>query len=65
MVITRGNEVYPVSRANEVRKGDEADVLLFSEQADKARAWMRERGWEPLESPAVESSEALPAPEPA
>lgn len=47
LVITRGNAVYPVSRRNEIRKDDEADVLVFSEQADKARAWLRERGWVP------------------
>ena len=36
LVITRGEAVYPVSRRNDIRKGDEADVLIFSEQADKA-----------------------------
>lgn len=52
LVVTRGRDVFPAHSRQQPRKGDRVDFLVYTEQRDAARRWLRDRGWEPV--PAAE-----------
>jgi len=50
----RGKKVQPIGQGSPPREGDEIDFVLFTEQLEKARSELHERGWRPVKDPEPE-----------